>query len=60
MNTVFLHFVQVVEMNVTIDSVSKQLIPFVCFMILSLILLCVKGHCVCITFIIDINSCLNR
>lgn len=44
----FLHFIQEVEMNMIIDSVSEQLIPSVCFMILGLILLCVKAHRVCI------------
>lgn len=34
---VVLHFTQLVEMNVTIDSVNKQLMPFVCFMFLGLI-----------------------
>ena len=43
MYTVFLRLILVVEMTLTIDS--AQLIPFVYFLILGLILLCV-GHCV--------------
>ena len=31
-------------MNMIVDSVSEQLIPSVRFMILGLILLCVKAH----------------
>lgn len=54
MDVLSLYFIQVVEMNMTVDSASKQLIPFVYFMVLGLILLCVEGHCdiVCVCLIL--------
>lgn len=39
-------------MNLTIDSIRKQLIPFACFMILGRRLLCIEGHCVWILILL--------